>query len=211
MIRINGVDYPGTANDSTTPGKPYGTYELANNPNIYEIARPNNFELIVTGIDGIRRAGFLDSDNSSIATIENGQEIIRMAVSQAFVPSFSQQAIQVRRGNSTLKYAGTPTFGNGQVVLNDYIGPDVYSVLYSWQNLSYNVRTEKIGLASDYKKLCYLIEYSPDYQPIRRFKLQGCWISNLVTSGLSSDNGNQVMQVTATIEYDRGEIDTSEL
>ena len=210
MIRINGVDYPSTANDSTTPGKPYGTYELANNPNIYEVQRTNNFELIVTGIDGIKKAGFLDSDTSRASTVLNGQEIIRMAVSSAFIPSFSQGVISVKRGNSTLNYAGVPSFQSGSISLNDYIGADVYGVLSAWQNLSYNVRTEKVGLASDYKKLCYLIEYSPDYQTVRRWKLHGCWLTNLTCDNLSSDSNN-VVKISATIQYDRAEVDTSEL
>ena len=74
MIRINGVDYNSTINDSSTPGTPIGTYHLANNTNIYEIQRTNNFEFIVTDIDGILRAG---SDSSTYA---NAQEVIRMSV-----------------------------------------------------------------------------------------------------------------------------------
>ena len=55
-----------------------------------------------------------------------------------------------------------------------------------------------------------MIEYSPDYRPVRRFKLHGCWISNLTSDNLSSDSNN-VVKVNATIEYDRAELDTSEL
>lgn len=210
MIRINGVDYPSAANDSSIPGKPYGTYEMINNPNIYEPQRTNNFELIVTGIDGIKKAGFLDTDTSSVSTVNNGQEIIRMAVSRAFIPNFTQGVISVKRGNSTVKYAGVPEFSSGTVALNDYIGADVVGVLTAWQNLSYNVRTEKVGLASDYKKLCYLVEYSPDYQQVRKFKLHGCWISGLSYDELSSESNN-VMRVSATIQYDRAELDVTEL
>ena len=210
MIRINGIDYASTANDSSVPGAPYGTYELANNPNIYEIQRTNNFEFIVTGLEGIKKAGFSDDETDPNTFVANGQEIIRMAVSEAFIPSFQQSVINIRRGNSELKYAGVPSFSSGSIQLNDYIGVDLYGTLMAWQNLSYNVRTEKVGLASDYKKLCYVVEYTPDYQQVRRFKLEGCWISNLSSSGLSSDS-NQNMKVTATIEYDRATIDTSEL
>ena len=207
MIRINGKDYASTANDSSRPGKPYGTYYMLDNPNIYEPQRSNNFELLVTGLDGIAQVGTTDDEN---ITVVGGEEVIRMAVSNAFLPSFTQNVLQVKRGNTTVKYAGVPTFGNGRVVLNDYIGADVANVLSSWQNLSYNVRTEKVGLASDYKKLCYLVEYSPDYQQVRKFKLYGCWISNLTYGELSSENNN-VMKITATIEYDKAEIDRTDI
>ena len=209
MIRINGRDYPSTANDSSTPGAPYGTYHLADNPNLYEIQRSNNFEFIVTNIDGIRRAGLTDDDNSTNATIPNAQEIIRLSVVSAEIPHFTQRPIEVKRGNSTLKYAGVPEFSDGRIVVNDYIGANTLEALQAWQNLSYNVRTEKVGLASDYKKDCMLVEYSPDYQPVRRFKLHGCWISSLSEDPLTNEN-NTKHTITATITFDRAEIDTTD-
>lgn len=202
MIRINGVDYNSTINDGSTPGTPIGTYHLANNPNIYEIARTNNFEFIVTDIDGILKAG------SSTVSYANAQEVIRMSVVSCPIPHFSQSVIEVKRGNTTLKYAGVPTFDAGQLVLNDYIGADTAGVLEAWQNLSYNVRTEKVGLSSDYKKDCYLIEYSPDYQAVRKWIMRGCWISGLSETDMDNDN-NEKKRITATIQYDRAELDIS--
>lgn len=202
MIRINGTDYNSTINDSSTPGTPIGTYHLANNPNIYEIQRTNNFEFIVSDIDGILRAG------SESATYANAQEVIRMSVISCPIPHFKQGVIPVQRGNTTLKYAGVPTFDAGTLQLNDYIGADTAGVLEAWQNLSYNVKTEKVGLASDYKKDCYLIEYSPDYQPVRRWIMRGCWVSGLSETGMSNEQNNK-KEITATIEYDRAELDVS--
>ena len=202
MIRINGVDYNSTINDGSTPGTPIGTYHLANNPNIYEIQRTNNFEFVVSDIDGILRAGSLTS------TYANAQEVIRMSVVSCPIPHFSQNAIEVKRGNTTLKYAGVPTFQAGRLVLNDYIGADTAGVLEAWQNLSYNVKTEKVGLASDYEKDCYLIEYSPDYQPVRRWIMRGCWVSGLQEDDMNNEN-NSKKTVQATIEYDRAELDIS--
>lgn len=202
MIRINGTDYNSTINDSSTPGTPIGTYHLANNPNIYEIQRTNNFEFIVSDIDGILKAG------SESATYANAQEVIRMSVISCPIPHFKQGVIPVQRGNTTLKYAGVPTFDAGTLQLNDYIGADTAGVLEAWQNLSYNVKTEKVGLASDYKKDCYLIEYSPDYQPVRRWIMRGCWVSGLSETGMSNEQNNK-KEITATIEYDRAELDVS--
>lgn len=202
MIRINGVDYNSTINDGSVPGTPIGTYHLANNPNIYEIARTNNFEFIVTDIDGILKAG---SDTVSYA---NAQEVIRLSVVSCPIPHFSQDVIEVKRGNTTLYYAGVPTFQAGRVILNDYIGADTAGVLEAWQNLSYNVKTEKVGLASDYKKDCYLIEYTPDYQAVRKWILRGCWVSGLEETEMSNDN-NEKKRITATIQYDRAELDVS--
>ena len=204
MIKLNGVDRPSTAN---TPSEvPHGTYVLADYPNLSEIQRSNNFEFIITNVDNILRAGMTEGETNS--TIENAQEILRLSVVSAPIPHYTQNPIEVRRGNSVMKYAGVPTFSNGSIVVNDYIGLDTKSVLMACQNLSYNVLTEKVGLASDYKKDAFLIEYTPDYQEVRRWKLHGCWVSGLSESDYSQDNSEK-HQITATIEYDRAEIDTS--
>ena len=205
-IRINGTDRPSTINQSSA--SPMGTYHMAANTNLYEIQRTNNFEFIVTDVDGIQKAGMIGGESNG--TIANAQEIIRMAVSKASVPFFSQDPIEVKRGNSTMKFAGVPKFEAGSISVTDYIGASAKEVLLAWQALSYNVVTEKVGLASDYKKDCYLVEYTPDYQKVRQWKMHGCWISKLSGGEFSSDN-NEKMQVDVTIEYDKAELDTSEV
>lgn len=201
-IRINGQDRASTINELSPK---HGTYHLADNPNLYEIQRSNNFEFVVMDINNILRAGMQDLRSNRIA---NAQEILRLSVVSAPIPHFSQGVITVRRGNSALKFAGVPEFSAGTVVVNDYIGADTKAILMAWQNLSYNVQTEKVGLVGDYKKDAYLIEYTPDMQIVRQWKLHGCWISNLSESEYNSD-GNDKHQITVTIEYDRAEIDNS--
>jgi hypothetical protein len=206
MIRINGTDRPSTLNKQSAV--PMGTYHLAANTNLYEIQRTNNFEFVVTDIDGIMRAGM--NGKEANATIANAQEIVRLSVVSATIPHFSQNAIEVKRGNSTMKFAGVPTFEAGTIKLNDYIGAATKEVLMAWQNLSYNVVTEKVGLASDYKKDCYLVEYTPDNQKVRQWKLHGCWISKISEGEYNSEQSDK-KQIDVTIEYDRAEIDTSEV
>lgn len=204
-IRINGVDQQTTINKASNT--PHGTYHLAANPNLYEIQRSNNFEFVVMDINNILRAGMPDEAANRIA---NAQEILRLSVISAPIPHFQQNAIPVKRGNSTLKFAGVPEFNSGQITVNDYIGADTKAILVAWQNLSYNVQTEKVGLVGDYKKDAYLIEYTPDMQIVRQWKLHGCWISN-IDEGSYSFEDNAKHQITVTIEYDRAEIDTTSM
>lgn len=197
---------PSTVNE--LPTNAIGTYHLADNPDIYEIQRSNNFEFVVTGLDNIQRAGTLGMENSAV--IKNAQEVIRLSVASCPIPHFDQSVIELRRGNSVLKYAGVPSFPSGQVVLNDFIGANTKEALMAWQNKSYDVTTEKVGLVEDYKKTCYLLEYSPDYQLIRTWKLFGCWISSLSEQDYNNDQNN-IHQITATIQYDHAQIDTSSI
>lgn len=179
----------------------YGTYHLADNPTLYDPMRNNTFEFVVTGLDNILRVGADGSEEN--AYITNAQEVLRLSVDSTSIPMFTQEVITVQRGNSTVKFAGRPTFPSGSLVVNDWIGADTKSALMAWQNLSYNVNTDRVGNAADYKKDCWLIEYTPDYtRQIRQWKLKGCFISGLSEDAFSmSSDGKKT--INATIEYDR--------
>ena len=178
----------------------FGAYHLANNPKMFEPARTNNFRFVVTDLDNILRVGYTaeDSGNTRIA---NAQEVLEFSVSKATIPQFTQEEIVIRRGNSVMKAAGLPTFNDGSLVINDYIGADGKSVLMAWQNLSYNVDTQMVGYMSDYKKNCWLIEYDPQYKMVRQWVLYGCWVSGISQEDFDMENGGKRM-ITATIKYD---------
>ncbi len=191
----------------------FGTYHLANNPQLYEIQRSNNFELVVNVPYNLLRAGntrdIVGNHDTDDITFKNryigsevAQEVLRMSVSDFQVPHFTQKAISVRRGNSEVKYAGVPTFNSGKLQLIDYIGADTLGVLMAWQNLSYNVRTERVGLASDYKLDAQLIEYAPDYNIVRTWQLKGCWISGISESDFSSESDDK-RKISVDLEYDK--------
>ena len=165
-----------------------GAYHLANNPDLYEVARSNNFEFVVTNLNELLRAG--ESEETG-ATITNVSEILRLSVVSASVPTFKQEPILIRRGNSVMKAAGIPSFESGSLVVNDYIGADTKSALMAWQNLSYNVKTEKVGRMSQYKKDCYLLEYTPDYQLVRQWVLKGCWVAGLTMDAFNQEQGEK--------------------
>lgn len=177
-----------------------GSYHLADNPELYESQRDNNFEFIVTGIDNILRVGAEPGDTSP--NIENASQTLRFSVVSSSVPMFSQEVLSIRRGNSIMKFAGAPTFSEGTLVVNDYIGADTKSALMAWQNLSYNVKTEKVGNMKDYKKMCYLCEYTPDYKLVRTWKMLGCWVSGLTESDFSMDSAGK-KTISATISFDK--------
>lgn len=212
-IILNGIDQPSTINTVSTV--PHGTYHMADNPAMYEPQRLNNFEFMVTGLGSkLLKSGY-NTETAALtpnnAYIKNPEAVIRLSVKSMFVPHFSQNPIEIKRGNSTLKYAGTPTFGDGSLTINDYIGTDAKMALMAWQNQSYNVTTEKVGLAKDYKHDCYLLEYTPDFQLVRTWKLYGCWISGLQEQTFDYDSQNGVNNITATIQYDKAMPDTSDL
>lgn len=186
-----------------------GSYHLADNPDLYEFARSNNFEFVVTGLNkdffgntyDLVRAGYQGTESNAKIDAATAEETLRISVEESSVPHFEQAILEVRRGNSVMKAAGVPTFAAGSIILNDYVGADTKSMLMAWQNLSYDVATEKVGRMSKYKKLCYLMEYTPDFELIRTWELKGCWISSLTTGNFNQGQGDK-RNITATIQYD---------
>lgn len=198
-IKIRGADVPSTV--GTPSSDTMGTYLLANNPQIYEVQRNNNFMFYVEGLSSSLGITYNTYANT------NADDIIKVSLSKAFVPHFKQSPITIKRGNNSVKFAGAPEFESGSIALDDFIGAGTKDVLMAWQNKAYNVRTEKVGLASDYKKDAWLLEYTPDYQLVRTWKLMGCWISGLSEDEYSHDSAEK-HSITATIEYDKAWIDT---
>lgn len=181
-----------------------GTHHLADNPQLYEPARSNNFEFVVTGIDRLLYAG-LDHDKEDYAEnkyITNGQEVIRMSVVSSTVPHFELGVIDIKRGNNTYHAAGVPTFSEHTLVLNDFIGARTKSVMLAWQALAYDVKTEKVHRMTNYKKDCTLNEYGPDGELIRYWEMKGCWVS-AVSEGEFSAETNDKRTLNVTVVYDR--------
>lgn len=180
----------------------FGSYHLSDNKDIYEPQRKNTFEFIVTGLKNMIYAGMNpDVGGTNEYTRANADDILRLCVKSSPVPHFTQKAIAIRRGNSVMKAAGLPDFDNGQITVRDFIGTDVKEILMAWQNKSYNVTTQRVGLMSEYKKDATLIEYSPNYVKVRSWQLKGCWVSSIKESGYDQESGDQ-NEITVTIEYD---------
>lgn len=196
-VRIQGTDKPSTLNENNAVTQ--SSYHMADDPNLYEPQRSNNFEFIVKGLGEIT----IPDGSGRTMPEDVASNVIRLAVSSSSVPHFQQSVIEIQRGNNTVKYAGVPTFDSGTIVINDYIGLESKMALEAWQNLSYNVRTQKVGLAGDYKKECYLVEYTPDYQAVRQWVLKGCWISQISEDTFNNEQ-NSKHTITATIQYDYG-------
>lgn len=196
-IRINGIDRESTVHQESRMH--HGMYHMVASNHLYQPQLSTQFEFVVTNLDGL-------TNLTTGEEIPNAQEELRLAVVRANIPHFEQTVIEERRANSVQKFAGTPKFNTGEITVRDWIGVDTKNILMSWQHNSYDVRTDKIGLVSDYQRDCWLIEYSPDWQEVRKWILYGCWISNITEEPY--DHGSETAErvITATIQYNRAEL-----
>ena len=181
---------------------PANSWHIADNPAIYEPARTNNFEFVITGVDTLLKAGVRAESAQEDDYITNGQEVVRLSVNKSTVPHFTQQEISVSRGNTKTYFAGPIEYSDGSIEVIDYIGASGKSVLMAWQALSGKAVAGLVGRAKDYKKECELVEYSPDYQKIRSWRLVGCWIKGLSEQEFNQEGADKKI-ITATIRFDR--------
>ena len=177
----------------------------------YEAARSGFFSLIVDNINNIIKATYTGGETNPSKVpasdkIAQAQEILKLNVVKAKVPHFSLNALEYRRGNDVVKFAGVPTFEAGSIVVDDVVGMDTKSIVMAWQGLAYNVHTRKGGRMKDYKKDCTLIEYTQDFEQIRSWKLYGCWVREISEGDFDKESSGDKRQITATIEYDRAEM-----
>lgn len=103
--------------------------------------------------------------------------------------------------NQQIKLAGKTTFEGGSLVIHDAIDKDVELLFRKWRKTVYDAATGKVGYASDYKVNGYVIEYSPNGEKARKWKLIGCWPSDVDYGDLDYETGGY-KDLTATITYD---------
>lgn len=175
--------------------------------NGYEPQRSNNFEFQVVGLDTI-----VNADPSSTGSSTNGysQEIYNklqdtdmlvLSVKSGFTPKENVSSLTIPYGNSQVKFAGIPTYEDGNIVWNDYYDKDTELVLKAWQSAAYNSRTGAVGDAKNYKRTAYMTLYSPSGATIRRWKIYGCWVSTVNGDDPSNEN-NAIRSLSATFIYD---------
>ena len=184
-------------------GTGISTYHLSSNPALYEPSRNNAFEFLCFNFENLLAAGKTDDIASDADYLGNVQEVIKLSVAEASIPHFDLSVVEVKRGNSTMKFAGTPSFSEGTLKCNDYVGARTKDLLLAWQALAYNVEADVVELAGKYKKDCTLVEYAPDYSKvIRKWTLKGCWVKALSEGNFSHDNHDN-RSIDVTIVYDR--------
>lgn len=177
-------------------------YHLGSTHRAYQPAKKNFFEFIVEDLTRLLKPGVEQELAQESDYITDGQEVIRLTVNKAPVPHYELNEIEIRKGNSSVWYAGTPTFSEGTLEVDDMIGANSKAVLEAWQNLAYNVLNDQGGRAINYKKNCTLIEYTSDHVKVRSWKLIGCWIKGISENDYDKES-DDLQRVQATIRYDR--------
>ena len=182
-----------------------GAFHLSNSGEHrkWQPGKGNFFELTVPDLEQLLKPGVgLENIDKSNDYIANGSEVLKLTVKSFKIPTFSVDDLKITKGNSTVHYAGTPTFQSGSITIDDMVGPESKAVLEAWLRLCYDVTTDKGGRAVDYKKTCVVTEYTSDHVQVRAWKLYGTFPQNIEESEYDKES-DEIRRVTATLIYDR--------
>ena len=185
------------------------TQHISSNLRAYEAARSSFFTLIVDDLTNLLKPSYKGDPAAATENdyIKNAQEIVKLNVVKFNFKDFSVDTLEYRRGNDVVRFAGLPKWEAGSLVIDDIVGLDTKSILTAWKYLTYNPHTRKGGRMVDYKKTCTLCEYTQDYQLIRTWTLEGCFITDLDSPEWDKEGGDDKRQITATLSYDRAIMD----
>lgn len=142
------------------------------------------------------------TESSKIYNSEKAAEYLRLNVTKVSIPNFELATHEYRRGNNVVNYAGVPTYNGGSFVVDDIIGLETKSLLYSWLYLAYDPRTRKGGRMKDYKKEATLTEYTQDFKKVREWKLHGIFIYKIDEDDLDRENdGPRKLKVSFKVDW----------
>ena len=180
------------------------SYHLADDPALYEPSRNHAFQFVLNSkLNTLLAAGVFKEAATDDDYFNNVAEVIKISVSEASVPHFDLEVVSIKRGNSTVKYAGAPSWGEGSLKLDDFVGARTKDILMAWNALVYDSAADVVHLADNYKFDCTLIEWNGDFSKvIRSWTLKGCWLKSISEGNFThADNG--LRSIDATIVYDR--------
>lgn len=149
------------------------------------------------------RLGDVRRTNNFIVTIQDvtDNSDLELIIQRAFLPKVSLNVLELRHGNDAKKFAGVASWEGGQITILDTLKRDELDTVLEWFKSTYDWVTGDVGYAGDYKKTGYISEYAADGKFMRRWPVEGMWISELDPGELDASQG-EMKQITFTIQID---------
>lgn len=151
----------------------------------YQLQGRNHFEV-----------QFNEGDNKEV-----WDESLTLLVKSFPLPKETTEVNTLDHFNQQIKLAGKTTFSGGELVIHDAIDKDVEILFRKWRNRVYNASKGTVGYAADYKSNGTIVEYSPNGETGRKWRLVGCWPSEVNYGDLDYETGGY-KDITCTIVYD---------
>jgi hypothetical protein len=131
---------------------------------------------------------------------------VQMGIDERFIveasrPKVTNEAKEVKFKNLSTWYKGKTKCNPITITFRDAIGVSVYQKLEQWQREHTDFATGQGGYAALYKKTLILNVEDPAGAVIQKFRLFGCFITELDGGDLNMDS-DDIAQVKMTVQYD---------
>jgi hypothetical protein len=182
------------------------TTHISSNYANYEAARNSFFTLVVNNLSNLLNINYkedpADADpDEDYLTQATAEQSLMLNVTKCPVPHFGVGVEEYRRGNDVVRFATVPTWEGGTIEVDDVVGLDTKSILTSWLYLAYNPHTRMGGRMADYKKSAVLCEYTQDYELIRKWKIEGIFVTKISEGEFDRENdGKRKLSVEFTFD-----------
>lgn len=188
-----------------TSGVDFGAYHLSANPSLYQPQLQNNFKFVFPDFQRLLKEGKTgDEEDAYIYNVSNS---LTVALRSTDVPSYDQNVVTIRRGNSMAKYAGTIEWTPIRMSFNSFEGSHTKDAILAWRSLSYNVQRDTVACLDNvevpYKQDCFLLEYSPDWRLQRQWKIINGFPTTVSFSNYDNEAQNSPVTIDLTLQYDR--------
>lgn len=168
----------------TPPNASISADHIAGAEGLFEPQRQSNWILVVHGLPG------------------NDDENIRLSLRSGNAPQESNDEIEIPYINSRRYVAGMYLPESLPLVLNDFVDVGTAHAIARWRQLVYDSFTDRVGLASSYKRRCSLILFDPLGFEQREWIYVGVW-PQAVNYGALDMGTSDVVQIEVTLRYDK--------
>ena len=125
-----------------TSGVAFGAYHLSAHPDLYQPQLQNHFQFEFPNFPALLKEGKTGVEDD--AYIYDVAKTLQVSLISADVPSYNQGTVEVRRGNSTAKFAGTVTWNDINLRFNSFEGAHTKDAIMAWKALSYSIKRDTI-------------------------------------------------------------------
>ena len=143
-----------------------------------------------------------DMEGQLVATAADATETLALSLRDYAGPQMSIEKVQIRTGNGTVNYAGTPNVGESAISFTDYIGKNTEAILLAWYSMAHNILNDKIGFKEYYSNDGILYKWAPNGTRTISWWLLGCWI-NEYNQGQFSRSNPEFRSFSTNIIYDK--------
>ena len=131
------------------------------------------------------------------------EEDVSLHVDTSALPTYTFEEVEAMTINGRSYFAGAATFEAMSITTKDLINGKTAAAWLEWSKRVYNVKTGRLGLASDYKRMGNVFQYAPNGWNERKWTFEGLWPQTINFGTLDLSASTTINMIEVTLRYDK--------